>query len=82
METFTQGARKARATDALMRDENEVAQRIRKDRFKTVVVLLTLGVFAAAFLMLSTTNVVASLGVRGGAVNACLLYTSPSPRDS
>ena len=65
METFTQGARKARATDALMRDENEVAQRIRKDRFKTVVVLLTLGVFAAAFLMLSTTNVVASLGVRG-----------------
>ena len=70
METFTQGARKARATDALMRDENEVAQRIRKDRFKTVVVLLTLGVFAAAFLMLSTTNVVASLGVRGGAVNA------------
>ena len=70
METFTQGARKARATDALMRDENEVAQRIRKDRFKTVVVLLTLGVFAAAFLMLSTTSVAASLGARGGAVNA------------
>ena len=57
MDAFAQGARKARAAEALLRDETSTARAVRRERFHSAALILTLGVFAVAFLLLSHANV-------------------------
>ena len=57
MDAFAQGARKARAVEALLRDETSTARAVRRERFHSAALILTLGVFAVAFLLLSHANV-------------------------
>jgi len=57
MDAFAQGARRARAAEALLRDETSTARAVRRERFQSAALVLTLGVFAVAFLLLSHANV-------------------------